>query len=397
MNTLKRIVCAFTALIVAIACGVPAFAISTASEARNGVVYIRTDNGAGTGFAIGNPNKPVEYIATNSHVVNYGKVGDQAIVVFSMAANKMMIGTVVEIDTTKDLAVIKLPETTTERTALKLCPSEEVDFDDTFSALGYPFNSETNNIDASEITMTRGAISQKRYDSNHTTDVYQIDIETNPGNSGGPLVNSKGEVVGINTYYNTLTDQYGTEVKTSYALCIDGLIDMISQDKYGYVLSTDKTFNPVPIIIIAIVAAAAAAVAAVIIIKKKKPAAEGAQNGAKPASAPASVPAQNSGSATVICEKGLLAGRTFPIGSGVIMGRDTQKCGICFPVDAKGISGVHCEIRKTAKGFELLDRGSSYGTMLGSGQKLTPNVPVFIPDGTYFSLGSAEQLFQIKY
>ncbi len=397
MNILKRITCVSAALIMAISCGVPAFAVSTASEARNGVVYVSVGGGHGSGFAIGDPSKPVEYIVTNSHVVDYGKVGDQATVVFSMAANKQMIGTVVEMDTTKDIAVIKLPEPTTERTGLKLCPSDDVDFDDSFSAIGYPFNSETNNIDASESTLTRGAISQKRYDSDHTADVYQIDIDINPGNSGGPLVNSKGEVVGINTYYISQKDQYGTVVKTNYALCIDAVIDMISQDKYGYVLSTDKSFNPAPIIIVCcVVVIAAVAVAVLMAVKKKKAAASASASA--PAVAPASAPAaQNGSNATIVCEKGLLAGRTFPIGSSVIMGRDTQKCGICFPVDAKGISGVHCEIRKTAKGYEIIDRGSSYGTLLGSGQKLTPNVPVFLPDGTYFSLGSAEQLFHIKY
>ena len=403
----KRIVCVFTAFIMTMMYGVTAFAISTSSEARNGVVYVSLNGGHGSGFAIGDPNKPVEYIVTNSHVVARGKVGDQATVVFSLAANKYVIGTVVEIDTTKDIAVIKLPEPTTERTALIICKSDNVDYDDNFTALGYPFNSETNNIDASEITMTRGAISQKRYDANHTTDVYQIDIDINPGNSGGPLVNSKGEVVGINTYYNVQEDQYGTAVKTSYAVCIDALTEMISKEKYGYVLSTDKpSFNPVLIIIIAVIVLAAAGIV-IFLMKKKKavPAASAASSAPAAAPAPApnaavSAPVQGSGNpngSVIICEKGVLAGRTFPIGSGVIIGRNTEKCSVCLPIDTKGISGVHCEIRKTAKGFEIIDRGSSYGTTLGSGQKLTPNVPVFIPDGTYFTLGSAEQLFQIRY
>lgn len=404
-NIMKKVVCVITALIMTMTCSVAAFAISTSSEAKNGVVYVSLNGGHGSGFAIGDPNKPVEYIVTNSHVVDRGKVGDQATVVFSWAANKLVIGTVVAIDTTKDIAVIKLPEPTTERTALIICKSDNVDYDDNFTALGYPFNSETNNIDASEITMTRGAISQKRYDSNHTTDVYQIDIDINPGNSGGPLVNSKGEVVGINTYYNVKEDQYGTVVKTNYSVCIDALTEMISQEKYGYVLSTDKKpFNPAPIIIVVIVLAAAAG-AAVFLMKKKKAVPQAASAPATPAASPApqaaaSAPVQSSGNpngSVIICEKGVLAGRTFPIGSGVIIGRNTEKCGVCFPLDTKGISGVHCEIRKTAKGFEIIDRGSSYGTTLGSGQKLTPNVPVFIPDGTYFTLGSAEQLFQIRY
>ena len=143
------------------------------------------------------------------------------------------------------------------------------------------------------------------------------------------------------------------------------------------------------IIIAAVVVVAAAGVVVFIMLKKNKK---------QPRPAQAAAPANSSSNgAVLICEKGVLAGRTFPVGSGVIIGRNTQKCGVCLPVDTKGVSGVHCEIRKTANGFEIIDRGSSYGTTLGSGQKLTPNVPVYIPDGTYFTIGSADQLFQIKY
>lgn len=390
-SLVKKITCAVLALITIAACGTSAFAaVNTSSEARSGVVYITQGDGHGTGFAIGSPGKPVEYIVTNSHVVNYGRVGDQAYVVFSMAADKKMIGTVVEIDTTKDLALIKLPEPTTERTALKLCPSEKVDFDDTFAALGYPFNSETQNVDATEVTMTRGAISQKRYDADYTTDVYQIDIDINPGNSGGPLVNSKGEVVGVNTFYTAQEDQYGTLVKTNYAVCIDTLINMLSQEKYGYVLTTDASaVNPVIIIIIAaVVVAAAAVVVVVIMMKKKKTSAPARYKGAAAASV---------NGAVITGMKGIMANRTFTINGSITIGRNAQKCNVSYPVDAKGVSGVHCQIRQANGGYELIDCGSSNGTYLGNGQKLIPNVPVFIPDGSYFYLGSAEQLFQIKY
>lgn len=95
--------------------------------------------------------------------------------------------------------------------------------------------------------------------------------------------------------------------------------------------------------------------------------------------------------------KGFMANRSFNINGSIVLGRNPQKCTVCYPVDSKGISGVHCQIRQTASGYEIMDRGSSNGTFLGSGERLTPNVPVFIPYGTYFYLGSAEQLFQIKY
>lgn len=425
----KKIVCVVTAFVMAMAYGVTALAV-TPNEARDSIVWIHgsgyslaTDNSgnllvdengdyipvnmswSGSGFAIGDPDKPVEYIVTNAHVIldDLGRIGDLT-VYFSYAQDKKAIPTVYKYDEDKDIAILKLPEPTTERKALVLCPSDDVDMDDEFAILGYPgvaslIDKDAGrmpNYDTNDITITRGGIAKKTYDSSSLRSVYQVDISTAPGNSGGPLINSKGEVVGVHAMGYTS----GVN-KINYSICIDELLDMVSRDQVGYVLSTDKKpFNPVPIIIIAVIVLAGAAGVVVSQMKKKK-----AVPAASPAPAPApnaavSAPAQSSGNpngSVIICEKGVLAGRTFPIGSGVIIGRNTEKCSVCLPIDTKGISGVHCEIRKTAKGFEIIDRGSSYGTTLGSGQKLTPNVPVFIPDGTYFTLGSAEQLFQIRY
>lgn len=430
---MKKIVCAVTAVIMAMACSITAFAavkIKTANDARNAVVYIegvgytlKTNNNgeyildengdpivttgvwSGTGFAVGDPNEPVEFIITNAHVVldTFGYQCDLR-VYFSYAQNDFVIPTIYKIDEQKDIAVLKLPEPTDKRTALVICPSDAVDMNDEITALGFPgvSNKITDNAkyDINDVTVTRGIISRKTYQNEKMRSIYQIDAYINHGNSGGPLVNSKGEVIGINTAI------VAGEGSVNIAVCIDELINLVTRDQIGYVLSTDKPdFNPVPIIIIAVVVLAASA-AAVWRLKRKAPAAETAtmqknsvQKNAAP-NASAASPVQGSGnpdSSVIICEKGILAGRTYTIGSGVIIGRNTEKCSVCLPIDTKGISGVHCEIRKTAKGFEIIDRGSSYGTFLGNGQKLTPNVPVYIPDGTYFTLGSAEQLFQIRY
>ncbi len=423
-NFIKRIACTVLALATFMLCGVSAFAdtvkITNANDARNGVVwiygtgytpavdsagnYIRDESGrikittgawSGTGFAVGDPSKPIEYIITNAHVV-MDDIGEQCSlrVYFSYAQNDFVIPTVYKIDEQKDIAILKLPAPTDKRTALVLCPSESVDMNGEVTALGFPGVSDklTDNAkyDINDVTVTRGIISRKIYQNENMRSMYQIDAYINHGNSGGPLVNSKGEVVGINS------NGIEGEANVNAAICIDELINLAAREQIGYVLSTDaKPFNPVLIIIVAAVVVVAAAGVVVFMMKKKN-----SNNKPKTAPAPAAVqvsaPNQNAG-AMLICEKGVLAGRTFSVGNGSVIGRDTRRCGICFPVDTKGVSGAHCEIRKTANGYEILDLGSSYGTTLGSGQKLTANVPVFIPSGTYFMVGGSEQLFQIKY
>lgn len=434
-NIAKRFVSIMIALLTLVISSTVTFAdtveVNSPSDAINGVVWIHASAGgigwSGTGFAIGDPEAPVEYIVTNWHVVtSSGKFvpGSTEIkVYFSYATNDYMVASVYKIDETRDIAVLRLPEPTTKRTALVLCPSDDIKTGESVTAIGYPGVSDVisfeHKYDLTDVTATSGVLSKKTTSILHNNcSVYQTDADINGGNSGGPLVNSKGQVVGVNTFAISPEDK-GQEVKLNYAICIDELIDLAPQSTVGYVLSTDapkedpdsvptnttpeekNDFDPTVIIIIAAVVVVAAAAAVVVVMMNKNK----AQTGAAPARAAAPVapaapaaPVSN-GAATpvVICEKGLLAGRSFPIGASVIIGRNTQKCTICFPVDAKGVSGVHCEIRKAAGGYEIIDRGSSFGTTLGSGQKLTANVPVFIPNGTYFMVGSAEQLFQIKY
>ena len=328
-----------------------------------------------------------------------------------------MIASIYKMDEARDIAVLKLPEATTKRTALVICPSDDIRTGESIATIGYPgvsdLISNDHKYDLSDVTITSGVLSKKTTSVlNNNCLVYQIDAEINHGNSGGPLVNSKGEVVGINSLGITAE---GTTLY--YAVSIDEIIDLVSRDAVGYVLSTDapkeepkddtaaddpdepeeknESSSALIIVIIAVAVVAVAAAVIVVVMKNGKSKPNAPANAAAPVKA---APVNNApANPVIICEKGLLAGRSFPIGTSVIIGRNTQKCGICFPVDAKGVSGVHCEIRRTANGYEIIDRGSSFGTTLGSGQKLTPNVPVAIPNGTYFMVGSAEQLFQIKY
>lgn len=386
------------------------------SEAKDSVVYIEAyfsngdDGRRGSGFAIGNVGENVEHIVTNAHVItSNGSRATEVRVYFSYAANDFMRAQVVVCNNNKDVAVLKLPEATDKREPLVICKSKDINVDDEFATLGYPADSDffvedtAKTWDLSDISIKRGGIQKKTTDIDDLS-VYNLDgIKLSPGESGGPLVNEKNEVVGISTY-SVLDSLY-------YAIAIDELTSAISREEIPYTLSTEVSSSnsgedvsasaePQPasnntmIIVIAIIAAVAviAAVVVIIVISKNK----------KPAAAPVSAAniapmQQNSNGAVITGMKGFMANRSFNINGSIVLGRNPQKCTVCYPVDSKGISGVHCQIRQTASGYEIMDLGSSNGTFLGSGERLTPNVPVFIPDGTFFYLGSAEQLFQIKY
>lgn len=451
-----------TTVMIIAAMPVTAFAAAgSISGAKNGTVYIEADfvysdtkpyvfnfgtnskpnykfataYSTGSGFAIGKEGENPQYIVTNAHVVlddtaacvkagfllgenlsASSLTANSVRVYFSKAANEFMYAKIEKVDEEKDICILKLPEPTDKKIPLVICKSNDINEDDTFASLGFPGNAtryqEATDIkkDTSDMIVSRGDIKGRSTDADGV-DVYQIGVDIFPGNSGGPLVNSKGEVVGINTY--SVGD-------LKYAIVIDELLSIINRDSIPYTLSTEvsgtpsggegdtsaadpgsqpteppaeKSDNTVMIIIIAAAAVVViAVVAAVIIVGKKKKSASHNQQ------MQAFTPAQAARRGAVITGvKGIMSNREFPINGSVIIGRNSQKCNVCFPVDTKGISGTHCQIRQVSNGYEIVDLGSSNGTFLGSGQRLTPDVPVIIPDGTYFYLGSAEQLFQIKY
>lgn len=398
-------------------------------------------NCRGSGFAIGEEGQPVSYIVTNAHVVvdRYAEYlstnsttaktevnsrrADEVRVYFSYGSNDFMRAQIYYINEKKDICILKLPEPTDKRKPLVICRSENIDMDDEFAALGFPFDSDlfmdntglAYNID--DITMTRGAISRKSTDQNGVQ-VYLIDVDIRSGNSGGPLVNSKGEVVGINTY---------SVYDSKYAVVIDELLAAVNRDVVPYTLSTEvtdtaETESEISLpseaaettqtvaepaenkssggmnIVVTIIASAFGVLCIVLIVvlvmKNKK-------GSSAPSPAPAAVSAVPevgvSHTASITGIKGVMAGRSFPISGSAVIGRNPEKCTICFPVNTQGISGLHCEIRQNGSVYEIIDRGSSCGTFLGSGQKLAENVPTALPSGMYFYLGSTEQLFQINY
>jgi len=156
--------------------------------------------GQGSGFII----DPEGYILTNHHVVGNND-GEQSAnpdrVEVTLADGRQLIATVVGTDPKTDLAVLRVD-------ASNLLPvqwgnSDEVAIGTPVWAVGSPYGLQQ--------TVTFGIISGKhridlsgtRYQSTLRTepvygDLMQSDVAVNPGNSGGPLVNSQGEVVGVN-------------------------------------------------------------------------------------------------------------------------------------------------------------------------------------------------------
>lgn len=367
---------------------IPALAV-TPSDAKKSVVVVISQDGYsyGSGFAIGEVGKPIEYIVTNNHVVHPTNFSGNttATVAFSLASGNYMVSNIYYYNAEKDIAILKLPEMTTEREAMALRPMEYVDPDDEYAALGYPSNQATDwpkyNMD--DITITKGGI--KKSDRVNGLDVYMLDLTLTHGSSGGPLVSSTGEVVGINTF------RVGTE---NYALAIDELLAVIDTDRIA--VTVYPVGPPISLIVaVAVLILIVVLVVVLLLLRKRKKPAPAPAPGPAPGPGPAPVPAAKS--AHVIAVGGPLNGRKFALNGTVKVGRDSNQCGIAFPVNTKGVGRLHCEVTFDGSSCFVRDLSSQYGTFTMDGQQLAPNTPHILQSGEKFYLASPINCFEVRF
>ena len=95
------------------------------------------------------------------------------------------------------------------------------------------------------------------------------------------------------------------------------------------------------------------------------------------------------------CVSGPLIGQVYSVApQGLIVGRDND-CAVRFPSNQPGVSRHHCSVRWEGGMLMLTDLGSSHGTFLQNGTRLSPQYPTPIPVNTQFSLANSGIAFQV--
>ena len=159
--------------------------------------------GEGSGFVIDKAG----HIVTNYHVVQNAHE-----VQITFSGGDSVRATVVGVDPSTDLAVLEVDLPASALTPVPLGDSDDVQVGDEVVAIGNPFGLDR--------TVTKGIVSalQRQITSPNgftIDEAIQTDAAINHGNSGGPLINTQGEVIGVNSQIETGASPRATSASAS--------------------------------------------------------------------------------------------------------------------------------------------------------------------------------------
>ena len=170
--------------------------ISTGNPTLQDLMYGRMPQrrqlGTGSGVII----SPDGYIVTNNHVID----GSEQLSV-TLNDNRTFKATIIGTDPKTDIALLKI-DTEDDLPYTRFADSDQAKIGEWVLAVGNPFNLTS--------TVTAGIISAKARDlsGSNSQSFIQTDAAVNPGNSGGALVNTHGDLIGINTAISSQTGSY---------------------------------------------------------------------------------------------------------------------------------------------------------------------------------------------
>lgn len=336
--------------------------------------------GTGTGFGVGRSGEDAQIFVTNNHVISDNQYNpyDQ-VYIFVDNANLYDESSVVPCrilyaDPQVDLAIIQAEAPIPGVGTLPLRSAKEIKTGDDVYALGFPAIADeladSNHYTVDDITVTDGIVSRRLQIGG--VDYMAHTAKINHGNSGGPLIDTAGNVVGINTL--GIADVENADLRC-YAFDIDYAIDVLEQLELPYTKAAGNVGG------LSLAAAAAIGVGiavvlvlAVVLLLRKK------QSGKVP-----KVLIQ------AIC--GPLQGQSWELLTSLSIGRNPGE-NIVLPPDTSGISRRHCLIARRGNQVTVTDLDSSYGTFL-NGSRITANQPVAVPNGAVLSLASNAVQFRL--
>ena len=391
MRQIRKFAAALLTALLLTAAAVPAFADFN-RDTLDGIVMITTgapdkdghmNYWRGTGFFVGEAGKNPQYIVTNCHVVEEfilaGKAlgGGELHVRFDKDDEAEAY--LVDYDAEKDVAILRLAEATGKRVSLQLRVPREDSLGSEAYAVGYPAAADltvaaVNSFSQKDATVTTGSISRFLTESGTGRKLIQTDASLGGGNSGGPLIDGSGAVIGVNTAGSKL------DSNLFYAVSVGEVLPLLDKNSIPYSLAPEAKAGGSTMLYLGIGAAAVAVIliAAIVLSKKKKAPAAPKDQESKGTPVLRSMAPQHGGMVVQLH------------GQPVQIGRDGAVCRLVYQDGTPGVSGRHCQVSFEQGQFVLTDLNSTYGTFLSNGQRVAPNTPMRLPPKSSFYLGEAD-------
>lgn len=205
-------------------------------DAIDSVVMVQNKEVWGSGFVIRNENGEM-LIVTNNHVVEVDPEGNFIWVTNEQVAGAEVVFAVPE----KDLAVLRVREEIEKKSVI--LAKEDAQRGDAVYAVGFPgvgndLSDSTARI-SEDAMITDGIVSAVRSFTNvkkgESFKLLQVNAAVNPGNSGGPLFNSDGEVVGINAKGSKNTES------VNGSICVSELWALLEEYGIDITLAVEET------------------------------------------------------------------------------------------------------------------------------------------------------------
>ncbi|MBR1868643.1 MAG: Do family serine endopeptidase, partial [Bacteroidales bacterium] len=197
----------------------PFFRFFFGDEYGYGQPQSREQKGSGSGVII----RPDGYIVTNNHVVE-----NATSISVTLNDNEQYTATVVGTDPATDVAIIKIDATGLP--TIPLGDSDQLRLGEWVLAIGSPLGAQLRSTITAGIVSAKGRSMPDGSGEFKIESFIQTDAAVNPGNSGGALVNKRGELVGINT---AIVSQTGSYSGYSFAVPVN-IVKRVAGDLIDY-------------------------------------------------------------------------------------------------------------------------------------------------------------------
>jgi Trypsin-like peptidase domain/FHA domain len=352
---------------------------------------------SGSGFVVG--TDPVTYAVTNDHVARCADTGDEHLSILLSRHVRVPIDVVLT-DPDRDLAIVRSTQPL-GRPAVQLADTTSVVSGAPVTVIGFPGVADVV-VDTEDIavpSVSRGNVSRVTPGANGVR-YFQHTATTNPGNSGGPVYDEAGNVIGVNSRKATnltgttaggraTADRVANGEGIAAAVNVAELLPLLKERGVPYVMAS---FTPTNIAMILLTAAVALLLAAGGILVMTSPGRDWLLRRAAPANLGRAVK-ERAGRIRFL--GGALAGMEVAVSARVVLGRDPAKAQIVFPGEDAAVSRQHCEIRfdSAAALFEVRDLGSRNGTFIANGtdapRRLAPEIVERVAPGQNILVGSS--------